>query len=248
MKVGTDLMRRVAFINCIAVLLLGACNRPVDPITPSAASTATQESPTGELSGIPTIEATLAAIQLMVYPPETRTGITELDNIIDEVLAHDFVALRGLTDFTVIGCTHVEGLGGPPKCAPNEVEGTLLEVVPFLGPEGHHKRRAEYQEWSGPDVLGLLAVYRVSSKAYSDEAYPAGEFALVFLEGNGAIDLTLQVRHGRVVRYDYDFGGSVESDLELHSEEILIPLSFGSIPTLVPWKQFADPEGRFSFT
>ncbi len=123
-----------------------------------------------------------------------------------------------------------------------------MEVVPFLGPEGHHQRRAEYLEWSGPDVLGLLAVYRVSSEAYSDEAYPVGEFALVFLDGNGAVDLTLQVRQGRVVRYDYDFGGSVESDLELHSEEILLPLSYRTIPTAVPWKQFADPEGRFSFT
>ena len=245
MKADTDPMSRLTFILIFTAILLSACNQPLDEATQIVSSTEIQKSPTVELSGVPTIEAT---IQLMVYPPETRTGVTELDNIIDEVLAHDFEALRGLTDFTVIACTHVEGLGGPPKCAPNEVEGTLLEVVPFLGPEGHHKRDAEYQEWSGPDVLGLLAVYRVSSEAYSDEAYPAGEFALVFLDGNGAVDLTLQVRQGRVVRYDYGFGDNVESDLELQSEEVLLPLSFGIVPTAVPWKQFADPNGRFSFT
>jgi hypothetical protein len=103
-----------------------------------------------------------------------------------------------LTRYLTLGCTHADGLGGPPKCKSREDEGTLVNVVPFLGPEGHHQRQGEYESWLGPDVLGPLAVYRVSSDAYADEFYPAGEYALVFLDHSGPGYDTLQVRDGEI--------------------------------------------------
>jgi hypothetical protein len=198
-------------------------------------------------SGAPTVDPTLATLQLAVYPPERRTGIAELDLIIDAVMGHNFPALKELTAYTKIGCTTTDGLGGPPKCAEGEAEGTVVEVVPFLGPEGHHQRREEYQEWQGPDVLGLLAVYRVLLTADSFPSYPAGEYALVFLDPSGLTTVTLQVREGRVIRYDYDFSGSVESDLENKASEVILGLAFRPIPTAVAWNPFSDPQGRFSF-
>lgn len=231
----------------LAVLFLAACNQHQEQVTPSVSPSAVQRTPTAVSGGAPTIEPTLATLQLAVYPPETRTGIAALDRIIDTVLAHDFEMLVELTRPAVIGCTHADGLGGPPKCGPGETEGTPLEVVPFLGPEGHHQRWTDYLQWSGPDVRGLLAAYRVSPEAYSEEAYPAGEYALVFLAADGATDITLQVDQGQVVRYDYGYGGTLQSDLERQAAEMILPLTIRPIPTGVPWNQFTDPQGRFAF-
>ena len=233
------------FLLTIAALVLVACSQQQG--TPSAAPTAVQATPSLVSGVVPTIEPTLATLQLAVYPPEARTGIAVLDRIIDSVLAHDFDTLHELTLPAVIGCTHADGLGGPPKCEPGETEGTRVEVVPFLGAEGHHPRWAEYLQWSGPDVRGLLAAYRVSPEAYSEEAYPAGEYALVFLAADGAADITLQVDQGQVVRYDYGYGGTLQSDLERQAAEMILPLTIRPIPTGVPWNQFTDPQGRFTF-
>lgn len=240
-------------LQTITVLMLGlagifsACNSPTRQ--PSTGSELPTPSPGSELpvSGVPTIEPTLASLQLAVHPPEVRTGRQDLDEIIDVVLAHDVKGLRSLTAWTVVGCTHTDGLGGPPKCEDGETEGTEVAVVPFFGPEGHHLRPVEFETWPGPDALGLLAVYRVSEQAYSDEAYPAGEYAIVFLEAGGATVVTLRVQEGRVVRFDYAFGGSIEVDLSRDSEEMILPLSFNPIPTAVPWNHFEDPQGRFAF-
>lgn len=226
--------------------LLGACNLPlgrasIDIETPTPLIEATPP-----VSGVPTIDPTQATLQLAVYPPGTRTGWPDLDAIIDAVLAHDFDTLRGLTRYTPVGCTAFEALGGPPKCQADEPEGTIVEVVPLLGPgEGSHLRKEEYESWSGPDALGLLAVYRPSSATFSDENYPKGEFAIVFLDGNGISDLTLHVSQGKVVRFDFGIPGSTEGRLGDEAEEVLLPLSLNSIPTPVPWNRF--DHARFSF-
>lgn len=225
-----------------------ACSAPAPPVEPTETPVVTSRPAAKQISGAPTIEPTIATLQLAVYPPETRTGFPELDAIIDAVLAHDIKALRGLTQYTQVGCTHADGLGGPPKCLDGEAKDTIVEVVPFLGSEGHHQRRVDYEFWSGPDVRGLLAAYRVSSTALSKASYPAGEYALVFLDARGIAGITLQVSRGRVVRYDYGFPGSVQSDLENDSAEIILPLSVNPIPTAVPWNKFEDPMGRFGFS
>lgn len=234
---------QIIFIFLLSSLLFGACNIP--SIQPSP--TDLPETPRPPQSGAPTVEPTLATLQLSVYPPETRSGNPELDAIIDSVLAHNVVALRTLTCYLIAGCTHANGLGGPPKCEAGEAEGTLVEVVPFLGSEGHHMRRAEYEQWQGPDILGLLTVYRTSSGVYSDEFYPPGEYVLVFLDTAGPIHHTLQVYEGRVVRFDSHPGGTLQNDLAQNAVEVLLPLAHNPIPTAVPWLRFDDSLSRFAF-
>jgi len=242
-------MKNQPYLLTLIIVILSACAPlplPTPTPTPTAwdAPTATE---TQIISGASTVEPTKATLQLALYPPEARTGLPELDAIIDALLRHDFVSIKELTSYLEIGCTSADGLGGPPKCQQGESEGTSVEVVPFLGPEGHHSRRADYESWQGPDVLGLLAAYRTSPGTYADPAYPAGEYALVFLLPGGPETLTLQVTGGRIVRYDYQFGGQTERDLLRKAEEIILPLSFNPIPTAVPWNLFSDPGGRFSF-
>jgi hypothetical protein len=136
-------------------------------------------------------------------PAAGRTGIPELDRIIEIVLAGNPDAVRSLIQFTQTACTNIEGLGGPPKCLANEEPGTPIEVLPFLGPEGHFIRKADIQTWDGLQASQLFAAYQVSDQAYTDVNYPAGEYALVFIGGlENQTSLTLQVRGGRIVRID----------------------------------------------
>ena len=159
-------MRNYILILIIVLLFITACAPlPLPTATSTAWIPLTTHTPTawsGELtptptawnapsstgtetviSGVPTLDPTLAALQLAVHPPEKRTGLADIDRIIDLVLAHDFQSLQQLTAYSQIGCTKADGMGGPPKCNSDEDEGTEVEVVPFLGPEGHHQRLTE---------------------------------------------------------------------------------------------------------
>lgn len=136
-----------------------------------------------------------------------QTGIAELDEIILVVMEGDTTGLRLLIRYTQTTCTFAEGLGGPPKCLEDEQEGTPVEVLPFLGPEGHFIRKADIDNWTGVEVSELYAVYQVSEAVYSDENYPKGEYALVFItDPEKQSSITLQVRQGRIVRIDNGYG------------------------------------------
>jgi hypothetical protein len=150
------------------------------------------------------------------------TGIAELDNIIDAVMARDLDAQIELLHFSTLACTTREGLGGPPKCLDSEVQGTEVEAFPFLGPEGHHMRKGDVADWGGIDTSDVYAVYRNSDQVYSDEAYPAGEYAIVFTTDNENFYLILQVTGGKIVRIDNGFGNPADIALEEISTEIIL--------------------------
>lgn len=166
-----------------------------------------------------------------VIPPQPKvsvqeqtgsTGIAEIDTIIDTVLAGDPQEELRLLQFSSLACTHTDGLGGPPKCREGEAEGTIVEAFPFLGPEGHHARRNDMNDWAGIRASDLYAVYRVSEQVYSDNAYPAGEYAIVFLVENEDYFVTAQVSDGKIVRLDTTFGDPSEIDLERVASEIIL--------------------------
>lgn len=136
------------------------------------------------------------------HPLSTRTAIPDVDAVLAAVESGDPQALRNLVRFTTVACTKAEGLGGPPKCRENEAEGTLVQVLPILGPEGHHMNEAELAGFPGLSVLGLYAVYRVSDTAYSEEAYPAGEYAVMFRAEENKPHVVVQIRGG-IVRLDF---------------------------------------------
>lgn len=127
-----------------------------------------------------------------------------MDAILAAVESGDPQKLRDLIRFTTVGCTKTDGLGGPPKCQDDEVEGTLVEVLPFLGSEGHFLRKADIMNFSGVNAVGVYAVYKVSNAAFSEGAYPAGEYAVVFISQENQPDIVVQIRAG-IVRIDYLF-------------------------------------------
>ena len=156
--------------------------------------------------------------------PRNLTGIPELDQIVSIVLNGNFDEQQSLIEFSEMGCTYMEGLGGPPKCEAGEAEGSPVEVLPFLGPEGHFIRKADIDTWKGLNVTGLFAAYEVSDNAYSDANYPAGDYALVFLEaGSPETTITLQVKNGRIVRIDYRFGNPPTIKAEDVAKYLVMP-------------------------
>jgi hypothetical protein len=150
------------------------------------------------------------------------TGIPEIDTIIDIALADNIQDELQLLQFSSLACTRAEGLGGPPKCREGEEEGTKIEAFPFLGSEGHHMRRNEADGWTGIQASAVYAIYRVSEQVYSDEDYPAGEYAIVFLNENEESFVTAQVTGGKIVRIDDGFGDPAEINLEQVASEIIL--------------------------
>jgi len=136
------------------------------------------------------------------YPLSTRTGLAEIDAVIAAVESGNPQELRDLIRFTTVACTKAEGLGGPPKCRDEEADETPVEVLPFLGPEGHFLHKAELSNFPGVSVIGIHAAYKVPETAYSEDVYPAGEYAVMFKGGENQPDIVFQVRDG-IVRIDY---------------------------------------------
>ncbi len=151
-------------------------------------------------------EANLSVFREMVESITVNSiGVLELDKIIDAALRGDKDGLKSLMKFNQVKCTVAEGLGGPPKCLAGEQDGTVVEALPILDSEGHFLRKADLESWSGLDVSALFAVYEVSESAYSDENYPAGQYAIVFVGADQVTSWTLQVDQGTIIRMDHGF-------------------------------------------
>jgi hypothetical protein len=134
------------------------------------------------------------------YPPDTRTGIPVVDAVIEAILIDDRDRLQSLIHYATVGCTHVLGLGGPPKCKAEEAEGTLVEGLPLLGHEGMAIRREDLdiEILSGKYVL--YAVYRDPVEAYIGEDWwlPA-RYGIVFVRETSSA-MTLLVDDSGIVR------------------------------------------------
>jgi hypothetical protein len=134
------------------------------------------------------------------------TGIPEVDQSIETAVQDDAAKLIPYLKFRELSCSFADGLGGPPKCKQGEAEGDPVSVLPVIGPEGHFIREEEIENWTGVNVSELFAVYIVSEAAYSDQNYPAGEYAIVFIGGDEFTNVTMQVKDGEIVRLDYGYG------------------------------------------
>jgi hypothetical protein len=156
------------------------------------------------------------------YPLSTRTGIADIDAVLAAVESGDPQQLRDLVHITTVVCTKAEGLGGPPKCMQNEAEGTLVKGLPILGPEGQFLREWEISKFPGVYVIGLYAVYGVSDSAYSEEAYPAGEYAAMFKAAENQPNVVIQIRGG-IVRIDYLYPPiSLDETIQRDASELVL--------------------------
>ena len=160
------------------------------------------------------------------YSLETRTGIKEIDNVIEEVASGERERLERVIKYTAAPCTTAEGFGGPPKCRPGETEGTPVDGLPFIGSEGGFIRKDGISNWTGVDAETIFAVYRVAEEGVNEQYYPRGAYAVVFLTQDVQSALTLRIADGGIVRVDYPLNESLQDLRQLveqdASEVILI--------------------------
>ena len=171
------------------------------------------------------VTALITACTALASPtsPVSGTGIPYVDAVIDAGLIEDPQALHNLIHLSPLPCTTRIGLGGPPKCLPGEPDGTMVEAFPVLGSEGGHVRKPEIDAWAGLGQAELYAVYRTTrSNTYSDEFYPAGEFAVVFFLKDPGGFVTLQVTRDGIVRIDSGFGNTVDEIYQEHKEDFIL--------------------------
>jgi hypothetical protein len=152
-----------------------------------------------------------------------QAAVPHLDALTSAISSGSTEELLALVQFSALPCTTAEGLGGPPKCLPGEADGTLVEVLPILGSEGHHMRRSEFSAWPGIGDAQLYAVFRTPPSANPDENYPAGEYGIAFLLPDQVNSVVFQVTQAGIVRIDYHVPPAIEELLQ-ESEVILGPL------------------------
>jgi len=154
-----------------------------------------------------------------------RTGIADVDVVLDAVESGDPQSVRALFQFTETFCTTADGLGGPPKCRDGEANGTLVSVLPFLGSEGSFLRTDEVDSWTGLNANRLYAVIRVSESVYTDKDYPTGDYGILLLAEENVPGTVLQVTGGKIVRIDTVFDTSALGLIEYlkdNATEVLI--------------------------
>ena len=158
-------------------------------------------------SSLPVVVATFTCATLLSacsqIAPAIVEGVPFLQDLSEAVEAGSTGDIIALMHFSTFPCTSADGLGGPPKCLPSETEGTPVEAIPILGPEGQHLRRADSGSWPGIGAASLYAVVRVEPPAVADEFFPSGDYSVAFLQGDGASVVAFQITEEGIVRVDY---------------------------------------------
>jgi hypothetical protein len=154
------------------------------------------------------------------------TGIDVVDQAIEIILSNDLDARRDLIRYTTAGCTTAEGLGGPPKCEPDQADGTPVTYFPVLGPgEGSPVLPENIEDTIDFAVEDLYAAFRRPDTAEIDEFYPAGLYGLVFTlpVGGGLTGLTVRLDgEGQIIRLDF-LAQPLETEIEEQGIELLVP-------------------------
>lgn len=165
-----------------------------------------------------------ASPALAYYSLDTMTQIEEIDAILAAVASGDTQAVRNLFGFSTLACKTVNALGGPPACREGEAEGTMVEVLSFLGSEGSYLRKDEVSNFPGLNVTGVYAVYQVSETAYSEENFPKGDYAIMLTAPENFPNIVLQIKNRQIVRIDYVFDpASVDTILQRDAANFVLP-------------------------
>ena len=167
------------------------------------------------------------------YPPDARTGIAEVDRVIDTFLLSGMDARIELVHYIQYPCTSGDGLGGPPKCQADEADGTIVTAFPVLYSEGTHVRPEDIREVFDFSIQGLLAVYVVPENAYKSDDWPAGDYAIVFTSEDGGHPqaITLHITDGEIVRLEFNMGWAPFDQIWDRSDNFILPPSTRPRPT-----------------
>ena len=114
-------------------------------------------------------------------PRETRTGIPEVDYVVDTILSNDLDARMALVRFVTAGCTKADGLGTTPRCENNQAEGTLVDFFPLGGlGEGSSVPASHLASVLDFEAKSLYVAYVVLEDLPDRAEFPRGTYALSF--------------------------------------------------------------------
>lgn len=191
---------------------------PTEAVTADTAKEAYPGPLTPDDNAYPPAEQASGAIDMSSYPapdpntgqipalqPTTRYQIADVDHVLDILLGDKGSELSTRIIYEQAACTTTEGLGGPPKCAEGEAEGTQLEVLPSLGGEASFLRKNDTNLNDLPGNVELLGVFKVRADFKSEEYYPTGTYGLVIRSKTNNQVLALRVNPDGIVRVDYLF-------------------------------------------
>jgi hypothetical protein len=115
------------------------------------------------------VACTMATVALLACgDDDDRTGVTEVDRVIEAVEAQDVETLASMLTYFEEPCGTPEAIPAPPPCPQGEPEGTPLEVWWSAECEGYYVTRAEtatqITSRVGHADIRLYAVYRDGSQ------------------------------------------------------------------------------------
>jgi len=196
---------------------------PTEPTSESSPTEMVTDSVDDLQEEAPPTETETPPKEILLHPPATRTGLESLDKVLEAILSNRVEDRRAFVTYTVVGCTTADGLGGPPKCQAGEAEGTLLEVLPILGSEGHHARRESIDQALSFHVKGLYAIHLIPEDVWQDESFPAGEYGVVVVLADNPFPMTVHVKEGGIIRLDYHLGKTPIEVIEEREGELILP-------------------------
>jgi len=157
------------------------------------------------------------------------TGIPYVDDVIEASQSGDPQDLKALFVLQTVPCTTERWLLRQSLCLEGETDVTLVQTMPMLSADLGHLRINEINAWRGIGDVQLYAVYRTGSYTYSDEFFPADEYAVAFIPQGSAFVFILQVTRDGIVRIDYcglhlDIcqGSTIEEVSQEHESEFIL--------------------------
>ena len=165
-------------------------------------------------------------IDVPLHSQETRTGVAEVDKVIENFLSQDFKRRKGMILTLTTGCTTAEAVVRPPSCTAGQDAGTLVEVFPY--------REHRATKYVSPEELakflefplgGLYAVYRVPQGGFAQEWWPAGEYSVVFVTAEDDFGVEVILEGDQVVRIEFHQLTPVEYLCCFDGEYLLPPLT-----------------------
>ena len=159
--------------------------------------------------------------------------LEELKPVLESILFGTIEDRRALVSYTTIGCTNMDGLGGPPKCEPGQAEGSLVQVLPILSGEGTFATQQGIDQALDFEVMDLYAIYHLPQDNFPADYWSIGEYGLIFSRQMNAVPfpLTVFTQDGRIVQLQHHMG--------ITPEEILKQVPLDSVivdpPTAGAW-------------
>jgi hypothetical protein len=208
-------MKRLPWLLAPFVVVLVACSDSGSPpsASPTGTSATTIPSPTS-------VEVTPSPTQppLPGHPADVRTGIPDVDVVIDALLSYDGDRIASLAELSLVACgPRSDQSGGPPVCPPGVAVGMPVRVFPSSQCEGFWVSESGVRHDLGSISPPGSRIYAVAANPHPvDPRNPAGDYLIILAfpsppEIAKVFANVVHVTHGRIVRLTGSCAASPEA-------------------------------------